>query len=238
MGAVPKSVPSAVTPSSPDSVKVDTDPQLGPYQPMQGSSVVPAVPRSDNLTSSGLTGQPGYGGTTGVGSPAAGGSHGAPSVPARGFLFTRGPIDPHYTDTAQAADPYRRVNSPATRGMFTFVLNYANHVFNGKQDTDNAGWQQNSPQQRTSVMRVTPPPHGSGYDPAFYKPTQQPQAVNTYKYGPVLGSDPYGSGVLNRDTYGAGQVAGGMGGNTYTPQPGPPDTTVAGTSGSGEPVWG
>lgn len=115
-----------------------------------------------------------------------------------------------------------------------------------------AGWKERHPQQRTSVMRNTLPPHGAGYAPETAVPHQLPQSPNTYKYNPQIGTQAYGSGhviaggyqhgrVLNSDTYGAGQTAGGIGGNQYTPAQGPPDTTsTAGNPGpaSGMPTWG
>ena len=103
-------------------------------------------------------------------------------------------------------------------------------------------------------MRITPPPHGDGFDAInqMNTPHQQPQTPNTYKYMPQFGTQAYGvtnrngaigsaKGVLNSDAYGAGQTAGGIGGQQYTPTPGPPDTTsTAGnaTSGGGMPTWG
>jgi hypothetical protein len=174
-----------------------------------------------------------------------GGEHGtrdsAPSVPGRpDVLFTAPPIDLHYMSEAEVQDPYRRVNNPPTRGMFTWVKSFQNYIGQGKQDTDLTGVLQNRPQERTSHMRVTPPAHGFGYGDQWFDPRQLPQQENTYKFNPVLGTDRYGTGVLNADTFGAGQTAGGQGGSNYTPAPGPPQTSnKAGTGNpSGMPVWG
>jgi len=237
MGAVPKSVPTAVAPSAGNSVAVNQKAQRGPYKPMAGSSYVPYVPGND--TPEDVAPQPGYGGAGSAGGPPAGGA-GAPSVPALGgVLFTPGPIDAHYQSTVQAANPYKRVNSPRTRGMLTIVKAYANHVFNGRQNVSATGWQQNSPQQRTSWMRITPPAHGAGYAPETFTPRQLPQSDASYKFNPVTGhGDP---GTLNSSTFGAGQTAGGIGGNQYTPSPGPPQTTStagAAANPSGMPTWG
>ncbi len=180
-----------------------------------------------------------------------------PSAQNSGGLFPNAPIDPHYQSVFEGTsgalrdgNPYGKVNNPATRGMFTWVKDYINGIATS-QDVDTAGWKQRHAQQRTSHMRITPPPHGGGYAPETAVPHQLPQSPNTYKYNPVTGTQPYGSGhviaggyqhgrVLNSDTYGAGQTAGGIGGNQYTPTPGPPDTTsTAGNEGPDYmPLWG
>lgn len=237
---VPKAVPSAVVPSTANTVAVNTEPGRGPYTAPDGNPVIPVVPRSDGQEEKNLPRQPHYGGAVSSGGPAGSGSAAAPSVPVNGFLFTQGPIDPHYADPVEARNPYGKVNNPPTRGMFTFIKSYLNHIAYA-QRTDETGFKESGPQQRTSYMRVTPPPHGVGYAPEIYDPRQLPQSDNTYKYGPVTGTDPYGSGVLNSDTYGAGQTAGGIGGSNYTPAPGPPSTTSTAGQGpnpSGMPIWG
>ena len=238
---VPKAVPSAVPVSTGnDNVPVNSEPQRSPYKPMQGKPVIPVVPRSDEQSEKHLPAQPHYGGAGYNGYSPESGSPGAPSVPPNGYLFTQGPIDPHYLSEWEPANPYGKVNNPPTRGMLTFVKQYLNHIAYS-QNYDNTGFRLSGPQQRTSVMRVTPPPHGIGYAPETYNPRQMPQADNTYKFNPVTGTDPYGSGVLNADTFGAGQTAGGIGGNRYTPAPGPPATqSTADQPGnpSGMPTWG
>jgi hypothetical protein len=239
----PKAVPSAVPFSTGnDNVPVLTEPQKGPYNAPTGKAEIPVVPRSDDQTEKTLPAQPMYGTAVSRGGPPDNGL-GAPSVPnMNGVLFTSGPIDEHYSSESQAFNPYGKVNNPATRGMFTFVKNFQNH-YRRSQDKTNTGFE-NTPdwnQQRTSVMRVTPPPHGIGYAPETAVPHQLPQQENTYKYPPTTGTDQYGSGVLNSDTFGAGQTAGGIGGNNYTPQPGPPSTnsiTAVQQNPSGMPVWG
>lgn len=242
--SVPKAVKSAVAPSAQNSVSYLTGPQLGPLNASQGDSYVPEVARPEGAPNpSEITPNPSVGNAPcGTGSELESGNAGSPTVPdMNGILFRKGPIDSHYRNEYQGGrDPYTKVNNPATRGMFTFVKAYINGILTS-QDKDNAGWQVRHPQQRTSFMRVTPPPHGNGYDPEWYEPKQQPQTPNTYKYHPVTGTQPYGTGVLNSDTFGAGQTAGGQGGNQYTPTPGPPDTTsTAGNPGntSGMPTWG
>lgn len=242
MTAVPASVPSAV-PSAVNTVSVLNEPQAGTrkfYQSGGGTERIPVVPRTEVESEADTPPNPRMGHLGGTAGTPASGSGGSPSVPVDGFLFKRGPIDAHYTSEYNPVDPYRRVNNPPTRGMFTFILQYLNHVAHS-QNVDEAGWKQNSSQQRTSVMRVTPPAHGIGYVPATYTPQQMPQQPNTYKVIKATGTQPYGTGVLNTDTLGAGQVAGGIGGNQYTPQPGPPATTsTAGNppQASGMPTWG
>jgi hypothetical protein len=165
---------------------------------------------------------------------------GAPSVPLDGSFWRRGPIDSHYQSEYDPYNPYGKVNNPPTRGMFTWVKDYVNGIFLGKQNVDNAGWQTREAQQRTSVMRITPPPIANGYSPEWYLPKQMPQQPNTYKIIKSTGNDPYGTGVLNNDTFGAGQTAGGIGGNSYTPSVGqnPPSNAVQPSGGTGMPTWG
>ena len=239
--SVPPSVPSAV-PSSVNTVPVLAQPQLGPYQPMQGSAVIPEVPRTELPGDHLIPGNPVTGSRGGISSAPASGGAGAPSVPVDGFLFKQGPIDPHYQsqwNPSLPSAPRTKVNNPPTRGMFTFIKMYLNGIATS-QDVDGAGWKERHPQQRTSVMRVTPPPHGGGYAPETYDPRQLPQQPNTYKIVKSTGTSPYGTGVLNSDTLGAGQTAGGIGGNNYTPSPGPPATNsvTGGGNTSGMPTWG
>lgn len=232
--SVPASVPKSIR------LKVDTEPQLGPYQPMTGSQILENVP--GGVSEAETPGAPGYGQTATSGHAPDGGGSGAPSVPSLGgVLFRSQSIDSHYRAQTEHTDPYGKINNPPTRGMLTWIKTYANHVFNGKQNVDEAGWQQSSPQQRTSYMRITPPPHADGYSPESYLPNQQPAVPYTQRFLPTTGTDLYGTGVLNSDTYGAGQTAGGVGGQLYTPSPGPPDTTsTAGQepAASAEPMWG
>lgn len=246
MGAVPSStgqaVPSAVAPSATDSVVVNKRAQRGSYKPMTGSSINPQVPRTQVPGEKDMLPNPGFGGYPSNGAQYNSGSAGAPSLPQAGYMFIRGPIDSHYTvENEGSIQPYHRVNSPRTRGMFTRLQDFANGI-KTSQDVDNAGWRVRHAQQRTSHMRNQLPNLGFGYGPNWYQPRQAPQAPNTAKFQPVLGSDAYGTGVLNSDTYGAGQTAGGIGGNQYTPTPGPPDTTSTaayGQSGAGAmPSWG
>jgi hypothetical protein len=235
---VPKAVKSAVAPSTGNSVPVQTQPQRKPYKPMTGKSVNPVVARSDNQKPGDVPSQPGYGQPSGTGSYLVSGSQGSPSVPVVGFLFKRGPVDSHYTDSDQGVNPYSKVNNPPTRGMITFVKEYLNGVF-ASQDKTATGFHNRHSQQRTSFMRITPPALGIGYAPEIYQPGQRPQSDATYKYPPSTGTQPYGTGVLNSDTYGAGQTAGGIGGNNYSPLPQqPPVNSVTGGQNSGYPMWG
>jgi hypothetical protein len=239
--SVPKSVPSAVAPSTSNSVPVNTEPQLGPFKATLGEKEIPNVPRSDDITEKNLNAQPGFGGgTTGTGSFRSSGQEGAPSVPRRGFLFTAPPVDTHYLSEVEDINPYHRVNNPPTRGKWQWLKTLANHIAYS-QNTTNTGFKVSGPQQRQSVMRMALPPHGIGYAPETYEPRQLPQHDNTYKFLPSTGNDPYGTGVLNTDTYGAGQTAGGIGGNQYTPTPGGPVTTSTASNSSNPsnmPSWG
>src|ERR1700733_510022 len=241
MGSVPKSVQQAVAPSTSNSVPVLKAPPLGPYQPMTGSQIAPKVPSTP--VEGEILSSPSFGGYQTSGGPRDSGSHGAPTVPVDGYMFRQGPIDSHYMSENQGGrDPYRKINNPPTRGMFTWVKNYINGIAMSQNKTPD-GFNIREPQQRTSWMRITPPALGMGYnaDNQMNTPRQQPQRPNTYKFMPSTGTDAYGTGVLNSDTFGAGQTAGGIGGNNYTPQPGPPVTTsTAGNSPgtSGMPTWG
>ena len=235
--AVPSSVPASV-PSAVNTVPVLDKPQLGPYQPMLGSSIVPEVGRTP--TEGTTPGNPRIGYTGSTGRPPGSGSAGAPSVPLEGSFWRRGPIDPHYQNEYDPQNPYGKVNNPPTRGMFTWVKDYVNGIFLGAQNVDTTGFQTREAQQRTSVMRITPPAHGDGYSPQTYLPKQMPQAPNWNTRQYVTGTDPYGSGVLNSDQFGAGQVAGGIGGSSYTPSVGqnPPTTAVQPGTTSAMPTWG
>lgn len=241
MTGPPKAVPSAVANSTANSVAILTEPQLGPHQPMSGSSINPVVPRTEGDNPEDARSQPGFLDAAGQGCQHNAGNEGAPSVPGLGgVLFTPGPIDQHYQSMDEPYNPVAKVNNPPTRGMFTWVKSYLNHIAQSPQDVDGNGFRISPPQQRTSVMRITPPPHGNGYSPETYTPRQLPQAPHTYKFNPATGTQAYGTGVLNSDTFGAGQTAGGVGGNQYTPAPGPPDTTsTAGGAGTSTmPTWG
>jgi hypothetical protein len=237
--AVPSAVPSAVNPAN--SVPVNQKAQRSPYTAPTGSSVVPYVP--DHNDEAETPWQPEYATTGKVGRTHSTTEDSAPSVPdMNGALFTAGPIDSHY-HTVSGIDPYTTVGRPGTVGWQTWVKTFANHVFNGKQNVDNAGWQQNGPQQRTSYMRVTTPPHGPGYAPATSVPVQQPQASRTQRFLPATGTDQPGirpgqAIVLNSTTYGAGQTAGGVGGNQYAPPVAPPDTTPVSAMSNAQPMWG
>lgn len=240
MGAVPKAVPSAVNPAN--SVPVNEKAQRSPYVPTTGSSVVPYVPGHDDHEETPY--QPEYATTGRVGKTLSTTVNAAPSVPGmNGVLFTAGPIDDHY-HSVSGIDPYAKVNAPKHVTPMGLLKSFANHVFNGKQNVDNAGWQQNSPQQRTSYMRVTALPSGSvGYAPETFEPRQQAQAPRTQRFLPTIGTDQPGQVpgqgvILNSTTFGAGQTAGGRGGNQYTPPVAPPDTTPVAASNNSQPMWG
>jgi hypothetical protein len=243
VGSVPSAVPSAVAFSAGNSVPVNGTAQRKPYKPMTGSQRAPKVPVTE------ADGQPlpnpKFRSPAMRGTTRQSGNPGAPSVPRMGgALFTPGPVDPHYTSEFQGSrDPYGKVNNPPTRGMFTRVQRFVNHIAQAPQDVDPNGFRISPAQQRTSVMRNQLPPVANGYSPETYTPAQQPQAVRFNRIGfPVRGSDPYGNGVLNADMYGAGQTAGGVGGNQYTPAAGPPATTSTAAApsdgSSGMPSWG
>jgi hypothetical protein len=239
--AVPKSVASAVQPSV-SSVPLLTKAQLGPHVPMSGSQILPVVPRTerDGELPSPSTSNWGSGSTSGT--PFNAGSEGAPSVPLmNGALFTPGPIDSHYTNPSETRDPYAKVNNPPTRGMNTFIKFFQNGIALGSQNREGpTAWNTRQAQQRTSVMRFAPPAHGMGFTQQTYTPRLMPQQPNTSKYLPATGTDAYGTGVLNSDTLGAGQTAGGIGGNNYSPVPGPPNTqsTAVTATNPSEPTWG
>jgi hypothetical protein len=238
---VDKAIPSAIAPSTGDTVRILTEPQLGPYVPMSGSGFVPAVP---NVGSPGdVSPQPGYGAAYGEGGQFNSGSAGAPTVPELGGAQWRQPeIDPHYQVESETRSPYGKVNNPPTRGMYSWIKDFVNGIGLGTQNRTATGFNNRQAQQRTSHMRTALPPHGVGYAPEFFSPRQQPQGDNTYKYPPSVGTQPYGTRVLNSDTYGAGQTAGGVGGANYTPTPGPPPTYSTASqdisNGRGMPTWG
>jgi hypothetical protein len=211
---------------------------MGPYNPTHPrNSVNPKVGRTE-IEGTPL-GNPVFGGYRTRGKPRASGSAGAPSVPVDGYLFTAPPIDPHYLNENQGSrNPYRKINNPATRGMWTRIQTFANNAAHTVQDVDNAGWRVRPGQQRTSYMRNALPPTGIGYAPEMAAPRRLSQRIPVYKYPPALGTQPYGTGVLNSDTFGAGQTYGGQGGNNYSPQPGPPETTSTASQSSGVSGWG
>jgi hypothetical protein len=239
--ALNKAVPSAVAPSYENSVPVLAEAQLGPYEPMKGSSINPVVPRTVKEGDGEYHSQPGYGGVGTNGSQLDAGNYGAPTVPGmNGVLFTPGPIDSHYTSADEIVNPYRRVNSPPTRGMFTWVKDYLNGIAASQNKTE-TGFNNRIAQQRTSHMRITTPPHGDGYSPETFTPRQMPQHPNTAKFLPAVGTQGRGTGVLNSETFGAGQTAGGIGGSNYTPAPGPPTTNSTANTPAPPtvmPTWG
>ena len=235
--SITPAVPSAVEPSADNSVKVLRAAQLGPYQPQSGSSINPKVPNSNDPNAE-IPAQPHFSGGWGQTVQCQlTGSEGAPSVPTDGFLFRKGPIDQHYMSEVETKNPYGTVGRPGTVGWWTRVQSFANHTAMS-QNTTNTGFKINGPQQRTSVMLNALPPEGE-FGTQTFIPTQQPQAVRYNRIRPSVGSDPYGSGVLNADSYGAGQTYGGIGGNQYTPPSGPPVTNSIDTpAASAEPTWG
>jgi hypothetical protein len=208
---------------------------------MTGSQVLPVVPKTpvDGIPAP----NPSMGGYRTHGMPRQSGNPGSPTVPVDGYLFKQGPIDLHYQVENQGdRNPTRKINNPQTRGMWTRLQMFANHIAYN-QNTDTTGFKQSGPQQRTSVMRNALPPRANGYNPEWFTPHQNPQATRFNRIVPTVGTDPYGSGVLNTDTFGAGQTAGGVGGNYYTPTPGPPNSQSTaigptGDGGSSMPTWG
>src|ERR1700744_3005455 len=103
--SIPKAVPTATANSAANSVEVLTEPVLGPYEPMRGSSIVPVVPKTETEGADEVRSQPGYGGSSETGHPLDSGQ-GAPSVPGLGgVLFKSGPIDAHYQSETEARDP-------------------------------------------------------------------------------------------------------------------------------------
>jgi len=247
MSAVLKAVPSAVAPSVKSSVDINSTAERQSRKPMTGSQILPVVPSLEDAEIPPKSRE--WAGNGSEGTPFTAGSEGAPTVPAmNGVLFRSPTIDSHYLSENQERDPYAKVNNPPTRGMFTFVKDYLNGIALGSQNRESTGWNNREPQQRTSFMRVLPPPHGMGFTQQTYTPRQIPQHPNTAKYMPSTGTVKYGSGspgrytrgVLNSDTFGAGQTAGGVGGNNYTPSPGLPVTnsTAATATNPTEPTWG
>lgn len=234
--SIPKAVPTAVVSSTDNSAPVLTGPVMGPYQPATGSSINPKVPRTE--IEGETPNQPYWtGGYVSSGGQYAAGSMGAPSLPTDGFLFKRGPIDAHYTEMDEGRNPYGTVGRPGTYGWYTRLQNFQNNI-RTNQDTDNAGWRVRHAQQRTSYMRNALPPIGA-FGTQTFQPHQQPQAVRYNRIVPRVGTDKYGTGVLNADTFGAGQTYGGQGGSNYTPAPGPPVTnSITNPPVTTEPTWG
>lgn len=239
--SVPKAVPSAIAPSTATSVPVSTDPTRLPRITPQAGPVNPVVPRTP---AEGVPdAQPGYGHVYGSGSEPYSGSGGAPTLPPmNGILFRKSPADLHYNNPDSGnVNPYGKVNNPAVQGRFNWFKTFVNGIGLGVQNRDEAGWNVRSPQQRISVWRPLMPQHGPGYAPETFIPKQLPQSDRYNRDFPVTGTDPYGSGVLNADTFGAGQTAGGIGGSRYTPAPGPPDTISTASQDiapSVMPMWG
>lgn len=233
--SIPKAIPSSVAFSADNSVKVNDTALRGPYQPATGKSINPKVPQTP--VEGELPPQPYFtGGKTGVGSAFLPGSHGAPSVPTDGFLFRSPPIDSHYLVEAQERNPYSKVNALHTVGWNTLVAQYPNHVGHHQWTTE-TGFKVTTAQQRTSYMRAALPPVGN-FGVQTFQPRPQPQAVRYNRIRPSIGTDPYGTGVLNRDTFGAGQTYGGQGGNNYSPAPGPPPTNSVSNPAVAEPTLG
>lgn len=236
--AVPKAVPTAVVGSADNSVNVNKTALRGSYKPMSGSAIIPVVPVTD--TGGPPPAQPHFTGGLGQSIPTEyAGSMGAPSVPTDGFLFRAPPIDQHYTVPVETRDPYETVGRPGTYGWRTRTQFFGNHIGLGNQNTTNTGFRNLGAQQRTSVMNNALPPIGA-FGTESYTPRQQPQAVRYNRIRQTTGTDPYGSGVLNTDSLGAGQTAGGIGGSNYTPAPGPPATNSITNPPviSAEPTWG
>ena len=243
---LPKAVPSSVAPSAQKSVKVLTKAQLGPHSPMTGKAIIPVVPVPEGAPNpDDLKSQPGFGGGVTGGTYFTAGSTGAPTLPELGGTqFKSPPIDAHYVSEAEIRSSYAKVNNPPTRGRAWSqrIQSFLNHIAQSSQEVDPNGFRTMPPQQRTSVMRNTLPPRADGFSPETFIPKLMPQSPNTYKYMPVTGTQAYGTGVLNSDQFGAGQTAGGIGGNQYTPTPGPPETTSTADNtslgASGMPTWG
>jgi len=242
--SVPKSVPTAIAPSTGNTVPVSSDPDRN-YRITTGGGGTrnPVVPKTE--TEGEPRPQPGYGEAFGRGTINYSGDFGdsAPAVPGmNGVLFRKGPADPHYMSESEGNNPpYDKVNNPAVQGRFNWFKSFANYIGLGVQNRESTGWNVREPQQRTSVWRPLMPQHGPGYGVFWYTPKQLPQTPRWNRDIPVTGSDPYGSGVLNSDTFGAGQTAGGIGGNRYSPPPGPPATTSTADNAvnpSGMPSWG
>ena len=244
MGAVPSSVPaavpSAVAPSTSNSVDIDSSAQFGPRKAPTGSSKVPYTP--GYVADPEQAHQPAYGHQSDVpGQEKQGGSAGAPSLPTDGFFWKPGPADPHYTDANEGnIRAYKKIGAQTTiAGVKNRLQSWVQDSFLGKQNVNEAGWQTRQAQQRQSHA-ILPQNTGGHFGTETYQPRQNPQAVRTQKYFPTTGhGDP---GTLNSSTFGAGQVAGGIGGNTYTPTPGPPETNSTSSNPpanpSGMPTWG
>ena len=202
---------------------------------MSGSAIVPVVGKTE--VEGEPAPQPHFHGNAGRAAVSNSGSA-APSVPTEGFLFRARPIDEHYQSEMQPkGNPYKTVGRPGTLGWWTRVQQFANGIATS-QDVDNVGFKVRHPQQRTSVMRNQLPPKGE-FGTQTYIPTPSPQAVRYNRIVPVTGTDQYGTGVLNSDTFGAGQTAGGIGGSNYTtPAAAPVQTQVTPAMNSDMPVWG
>lgn len=235
--SIKSAVPNSLPRSTDNSVEVLTAAQLGPYQPATGSSINPKVPQTP--VDGEIAPQPYFtGGNSAVRPAFVAGSAGAPSVPTDGFLFRAPVIDPHYQMPAETCNPYAKVNALHTVGWQTRVQQFQNHIGLGTQNTTETGFRNLGQQQRTSYMRNAMPPIGN-FGVQTFDPRPQPQAVRYNRIRPSIGTDAYGSGVLNSDTFGAGQTAGGIGGSNYTPNPGPPATNSITTPPvTGEATWG
>jgi len=263
--SVPKAIPTSVAPSTGNTVPVSTDPTRLARVTAQGGTQNPVIPKTE--TEGNPLPQPGYGEVFGKGAISYSGDSGdtAPSVPGmNGVLFRKSPADPHYMsenagnlgpDMVNQGNPsaYDKVNNPDVQGRFNWFKTFANNIGLGVQNRDNAGWNVRAPQQRTSVWRPLMPQHGPGFGAFWYVPKQLPQTPRWNRDIPIIGTDAYGDpmpssrfdsygkGVLNSNTFGAGQTAGGIGGNRFTPPPGPPDTTSTAdqaSNPSGMPSWG
>jgi hypothetical protein len=230
------SVPVSVPRSTSNTVPINQGPMRGPASVSLGEKQIPKVPQTDVGTS---PAQPklrsDYCHSTHVDF-----GNGSPSVPdMNGVLFRAGPIDEHYRTEIEVTDPYKRVNNPPTNGMFTWIKQYVNGIGLGTQNKSNTGFNNRSPQQRSSYMRVSTPNKGIKYvGGEQFVPHAIPQAPNIRKNVATVGTDPPGVRILNNSTFGAGQTAGGVGGNLYTPSPGPPETNVTSGNAGGMPTWG
>lgn len=245
--SIPKAVPSSVAFSADNSVKINDTALRGPYQPATGHGIAPKVTRPE--VQGEITPQPYFtGGNSAVKTMPQSGNPGAPSVPTDGFLFRSPPIDIHYVEGVETHNPYSKVNALHTVGWYTPVYPHQNHTAENQHTTE-TGFKVNGMQQRTSYWRVALPPIGN-FGIQTFTPRPQPQAARYNRIRPSIGSVPYGTrdarryttGVLNRDTFGAGQTYGGQGGSNYTPAVGPPDTnpiTAPGASPESSPEgWG
>jgi hypothetical protein len=236
---LPAATPVAVAPSTGNAVPSATRPSRGPYVAPTGTTEIKSVPLAEKISA---PSQPSYGGAGERSSSPMSGSMGAPSVPADGYLYRQGPADPHYTSQNQGnVAPYHLVSPLKETGLITFVKRYMNHIAYS-QRTTNTGFKIGGRQQRTSVMIITPPgTRAQAYANGMTAPRVTRQAPAYNRSMPVRGTLPYGSGVLNADTFGAGMVAGGIGGNMYTPSPSPPVTRSTASMQPPDtdmPVWG